>query len=265
LKEIVPVWKKEIGPGRNNGLRANISQRLENSRALLRLLVSIAIDSYPDNGFHIVARSGGLFDFIHFPVFNPQEVNPKQPGIWRYQHAFGLPIDAPIIYLGEGLTPLVWGKIDGHPVAFKLEMTNPSGSFKDRGSAVLVSVLVSRGVNQVVEDSSGNAGASLAAYAARSGLKCRIFIPESASGPKLSQIEAYGADLEAIPGSRSQAAEAVRQAAEMGNVYASHAFLPFGLPGYATAAYEIVEQLGANPGTVIAPAGHGNFLLGLSR
>ena len=68
-----------------------------------------------------------------------------------------------------------------------------------------------------------------------------------------------------MPGSRSRASDAVRKAAEIGNVYASHAFLPFGLPGYATAAYEIVEQLGRAPGTVIIPAGHGNFLLGLAR
>ena len=185
--------------------------------------------------------------------------------MWRYQHAFGLPENSPLVYLGEGLTPLVWGNIDGHPVAFKLEYTNPSGSFKDRGSALLVSFLLSRGVNQAVEDSSGNAGASFAAYAARGGLRCRIFIPESASGPKRAQIEAYGAELAVIPGPRSQAAQAVYQVVESGRVYASHAYLPFGLPGYATATYEIVEQLGGAPGTLIVPAGHGNFLLGLAR
>jgi threonine synthase len=185
--------------------------------------------------------------------------------MWRYQQAFGLPEDSPVVSLGEGLTPLVWGKIDNHPVAYKLEFTNPSGSFKDRGSAVLVSFLISRGITQVVEDSSGNAGASLAAYAARSGLRSKVFIPASASGPKRAQIEAYGAEVVAIPGPRSLAAEAVHQAVEKGSVYASHAYLPFGLPGYATAAYEIVEQLGGAPGTVLVPAGHGNFLLGLAR
>jgi threonine synthase len=184
--------------------------------------------------------------------------------MWRYRHAFGLPENSPLICLGEGLTPLVWGDIDGHPVAFKLEFTNPSGSFKDRGSALLVSFLISRGVGQAVEDSSGNAGASFAAYAARGGLKCRIFIPESASGPKRAQIEAYGAELVAVPGPRSQAFQAVQEVVEKGVVYASHAYLPFGLPGYASAAYEIVEQLSSAPGTVIVPVGHGNFLLGLA-
>ena len=250
----------------SNGLRANTSQRLENNVSLMEVACVDCQSLYPEEGVPFRCPAcGGLFDFIDFPVFDPQRVNPKLPGMWRYKHAFGLPKDAPLIYLGEGLTPLVKGEIDGHPVVFKLESSNPSGSFKDRGSAILVSILLSRRVSQVVEDSSGNAGASLAAYSARGGLNCRIFIPESASGPKLSQIEAYGADLEAIHGSRLQAAEAVRQAAEMGTIYASHAYLPFGLPGYATAAYEIVEQLSGTPGTVIVPAGHGNFLLGLAR
>jgi threonine synthase len=153
----------------------------------------------------------------------------------------------------------------GRPVYWKLEFLNPTGSFKDRGSATLVSFLRARGAAAAVEDSSGNAGASFAAYAARAGLRARVFIPGSASGPKRKQIEAYGAEVVAIPGSRSQAAEAALQAAGEGQVYASHAHLPFNLPGYATAAYELVEQLGRAPGTVVCPCGQGGLLLGMSR
>jgi threonine synthase len=116
-----------------------------------------------------------------------------------------------------------------------------------------------------VEDSSGNAGASLAAYTARAGIKARIFIPESASGPKRRQIEAYGAELVPIFGSRSDVAKAVRQTADGGTVYASHAYIPFNLPGYASMAYEIFEQVGTMPGAVIIPAGQGGLLLGLAR
>lgn len=221
---------------------------------------------YPDRGVPFRCPDcGGIFDFIDLPAFDPKRIEGEHPGLWRYRHSFGLPKDAPQIYLGEGSTPLVWGKIDGFPVAFKMELSNPSGSFKDRGSAVLVSFLVSRAVEQIVEDSSGNAGASLAAYAARASLNCHIYIPETASGPKREQIEAYGATVVPVPGPRSRATQAVMQAVKQGRVYASHAYLPFGLPGYATAAYEIVEQIGGSPGTVIVPAGHGNFLLGLVR
>ena len=92
-----------------------------------------------------------------------------------------------------------------------------------------------------------------------------IFIPESASGPKRKQIEAYGAELVPIPGSRADVAKAVKKAIIPPTVYASHAYLPFNLPGYATAAYEIVDQLGKMPGAVILPTGQGGFLLGLAR
>ncbi|HLE52617.1 MAG TPA: pyridoxal-phosphate dependent enzyme [Anaerolineales bacterium] len=187
------------------------------------------------------------------------------PGTWRYRHTFGLTPGAPVISLGEGNTPLVWGEVEGQKVAFKLEYLNPTGSFKDRGSAVLISFLEARGVNEAVEDSSGNAGASFAAYAARAGLKGRVFVPASASGPKRAQISAYGAEIVAIPGPRSNAAEAVLHEVQRGTVYASHAYLPFGLVGYATVAYELVEQLGGVPGTVLAPVGHGSLLLGLGR
>ncbi len=119
---------------------------------------------------------------------------------------------------------------------------------------------------KLVEDSSGNAGASIAAYAARVGIKARVYVPESTTGPKLRQIEAYGAELVQVPGDRSKASEAVKAAAERGSTYASHAYLPFNLPGYATIAYELFEQLGnKTPGAVILPAGQGGLLLGVAR
>ena len=167
--------------------------------------------------------------------------------------------------LGEGGTPLAPASLDGRRVYFKCEQLNPTGSFKDRGSAVLVAALQAAGVRQAVEDSSGNAGASLAGYAARAGLPVRIFVPDYTAGPKRAQIAAYGAEVVRILGPRSETAKAVLRAAEAGAVYASHVYLPFGLAGMATLAYELVEQLGAAPGAVILPVGHGTLLLGLYR
>lgn len=221
---------------------------------------------YPESGTpYRCPTCGGLFDFATLPVYDPAQVDAAQPGIWRCAHAFGLPADAPVTSLGEGNTPLVWTELFGRPAALKCEFLNPSGSFKDRGSALIVSFLRARGVSEAVEDSSGNAGASFAAYAARAGMRARVFVPDSASGPKRAQIQGYGAALVGIPGPRSNAAEAVRKAAENGVAYASHAYLPFNLPGYATAAYELVEQLEKAPGTVIVPAGQGGFILGMLR
>jgi threonine synthase len=155
--------------------------------------------------------------------------------------------------------------VAGRQVYCKCEQLNPTGSFKDRGSVVMVAALLAAGVEQAVEDSSGNAGASLAAYAARAGLALRVFVPDSAAGPKRAQIAAYGAEVVRILGPRSETARAVLRAAEGGAVYASHVYLPLGLAGMATLAYELVEQLGAVPGCVILPVGHGTLLLGLHR
>jgi threonine synthase len=217
---------------------------------------------FPDSGFPYKCPScGGLYDDVKELRFD--DIDQSQPGIWRYASSFEPRTD--LVTLGEGNTPLLTAKAFGREVYLKCEYANPTGSFKDRGSATIVAALRSRRVTEAVEDSSGNAGASFAAYTARAGIKARVYAPESASGPKRKQIEIYGAQLILVPGPRWKAAEAALQAAEAGMVYASHAYLPFNLPGYATCAYEIVEQLGASPGAVIIPAGQGGFLLGMRR
>ena len=208
-------------------------------------------------------KCGGIFHYENFPRYDPAEVDTGKQGIWRYQHSFALPEGAPEISLGEGGTPLIWSDTPFGTTAFKLEFMNPTGSHKDRGVALMTSHLAHHGVTEAVEDSSGNAGASFAAYAARAGIKARIFVPDYASGPKRTQIGAYGSEVVRILGKRSDVAEAVKRAAEKGAVYASHAYLPQLLPGFATLAYELFEQLGEAPETVLAPAGQGSLVLGI--
>lgn len=207
---------------------------------------------------------GGLYDFRESLAYLP----PSQPpgrGLERFRPIFGWLGEAPLISLGEGGTPLVRTQREGGDKFLKCEYLNPTGSFKDRGTAILVSTLAAQGVGRAIEDSSGNAGASFAAYASRAGIKARIFAPAYASGPKRSQIESYGADLVPVPGPRVKASEAALKEAEAGAVYASHAYLPWGLAGMATAAFELVEQLGGAPGTVITPIGQGTLFLGMFR
>jgi len=182
-----------------------------------------------------------------------------------------LPIEdeANIVSLGEGFTPLIETDIYGMEILCKLEFLAPTGSFKDRGATVLVSKLKEMGVKRVVEDSSGNAGASLAAYCARAGIEAEIYVPAHASPAKLAQIAVFGAKLVKVDGPRENAASAAQEAASEAlslGYYASHYYNPFSIEGLKTFAYEVCEQLGWRaPDNVIFPVGHGTLLLGAYR
>ena len=114
-------------------------------------------------------------------------------------------------------------------------------------------------------DSSGNAGASLSAYAAAAGMRCRILVPETASYPKIAQIAACGADVFTIRGTRQDVADtAMRMSSEI--FYASHNWVPFFAEGTKTLAYELWEQLGFKaPDNVVVPLGYGSNVAGCER
>lgn len=221
--------------------------------------------TYPPDPTRVRCDCGGVLDLRGAPVLDPSRIRREDFTLWRYRHALPVPPDVPPVTLGEGMTPLVEARWGDMPVFLKCEFLNPTGSFKDRGTTVLVTALAAAGVGQVVEDSSGNAGCSLAAYAARAGIRAAIYVPAHASPGKQAQIAAYGAQLIAVPGPRSQAAQAVLEAAASGAVYASHVYHPLIHAGMKTAAYEIWEQLGGRlPDAVVLPVGHGSLLLGLA-
>jgi threonine synthase len=184
--------------------------------------------------------------------------------VWRYAAAISVD-QVHAVSLGEGWTPLITREWQGCNIRFKLEFTMPTGSFKDRGMTVMVSYLKSHGIEHVLEDSSGNAGASLSAYAAAAGMRCRILVPETASYPKIAQIAACGADVLTIRGSRQDVADAaLRMSSEI--FYASHNWVPFFVEGTKTLAYELWEQLGFKaPDNVVTPLGYGSSVLGCVR
>jgi threonine synthase len=126
----------------------------------------------------------------------------------------------------------------------------------------MLSLLRAQGVSDVLEDSSGNGGAAVAAYAAAGGLRATIMAPASTSPAKTVQARAYGASLELVPGTRQDTADAaVRQAETL--FYASHNWHPFFLHGTKTLAYELWEDLGYQaPDNVIVPCGAGSNVLG---
>ena len=164
--------------------------------------------------------------------------------------------------MGEGFTPLEEMNLDGHRVLLKIDYLFPTGSYKDRGAAVLVSKAKELGIKRVIEDSSGNAGSAIAAYCAKGGIQCEIYVPEATSPEKLVQIETYGAHLKKVAGSRERTAEVTMQAASK-TYYASHCWNPFFLHGTKTFAFEVWEQMNWRaPDTVVLPVGHGTLFLG---
>lgn len=205
---------------------------------------------------------GGVFELIERPRFQRDEIDTRVSTLWRYRAMLPALSTEHIISLGEGWTPLVSAQAHGIEFLAKLEFLAPTGSFKDRGTTVLVSFLKELGAQTVVEDSSGNAAASLAAYCARAQIRCRIFVPAQASPAKLTQIRAYGAELIPVEGPRENASLAAQHAAKE-SYYASHVYNPLILEGTKTIAYELWEQLdGRAPDAMLFPTGHGTLLLG---
>lgn len=216
---------------------------------------------------------GGIYDLAELPFIESSGEKDPSRGIWNYLQAEAFGKAQTIVTLGEGLTPLLWGSVErenGKPieVGFKCEYLNPTGSFKDRGSAACIQFLLSRGIVTVYEDSSGNAGASIAAYAARAGLRAHIYVPARASGVKKEQMMMVGATLHPIEGPRSAVTDVLRSDLKaqpsQSACYASHATMPFNLAGYATLAIELWEQMGGVPGSILLPVGQGGLLLGVA-
>lgn len=203
---------------------------------------------------------------LDFPArFNKDRIKEGPHSIWRYADA--LPVedtDHPVT-LGEGLTPLLlseglWGK-----AWVKADYQMPTGSYKDRGTSVMMTQLTQWGVQQIIEDSSGNAGASVAAYSALAGIDANIFIPGYTSAGKAAQIALMGARLTKVPGSREDTTIAAEAAAQH-TFYASHNWSPWFVHGVKTLAFELWEQLGWEaPSSVIVPVGNGSLVLGLAQ
>ncbi len=195
------------------------------------------------------------------PGIRRAEIDSATRSIWRYHATFPMQVDEPIS-MGEGCTPLIRRTLHGAPALLKCEWFMPTGSFKDRGASVMLSLLRAQGIRDVLEDSSGNSGAAVSAYAAAGGLNATIMAPASTSPAKTVQMRAHGANVELIPGTRLDTADAAIRRSET-TFYASHNWHPFFLHGTKTLAYELWEDLGFRaPNNIITPCGAGSNVLG---
>ncbi len=231
---------------------------------------------------------GGLWKLdFRPPLFDPELIDKREWSLFRYR-AF-LPLEGAAddtaicaggasanislyaaaratwraVTLGEGMTPIVALDED---TLLKMDYFMPTLSFKDRGAAILVAHAAAIGVGSVVQDSSGNAGNSVAAYCARAGIACEIFVPEGTSPAKIAMIKSHGATVTIVPGSRDRCAEVCRaKVAEGGAYYASHVFNPFFYEGTKTYIYEVWEELGRVPANIFVPLGNGTLFIGIVK
>ncbi len=205
-------------------------------------------------------------------------------GLWAFDAFLAVGSDpADRVTLGEGSTPLVdadgaAGDASDDPwnAEFKLEYVFPTGSFKDRGATTTLTRARELDVDRVVEDSSGNAGAAIATYAARAGIDAEVYVPADVKEAKLRAIRRAGATPVRVEGSRADVTDACVAAVEGGGDpdgsgtdpawYASHAWNPAFFEGTATVAYEIARQRDWDaPDAVVTPLGHGTLFLGAYR
>jgi len=192
----------------------------------------------------------------------PSDLNHKPGVLRRYGDRLPLTADTPVISLGEGDTPLVRSRrlverVGCKQLYFKLEMCNPTGSFKDRGMVVAIAKAVESGARAVLCASTGNTSASAAAYAAHCGLQAYVLVPEGniAMG-KLAQAVAHGAKVVAVQGNFDEALKIARRISEEHPVALVNSINPHRIEGQKTAAFEIADSLGDAPDLVFIPVGN---------
>lgn len=208
-------------------------------------------------------RCGGLLDLVG-PVADPLAHATGEPaGSYLARYRSSLPPGGASVDMDAAVTPAL--QIDPG-MWVKVDYEQPTGSFKDRGAAVMVGVAAASGVRSLLVDSSGNAGRAVAAFAARAGLAATVYLPAGTAAGKVSAIAAFGAEVVDVPGGREGAAAAALEAAGRPGTgfYASHVYQPSFHHGVKTLAFELFEQVpGMNRATVIVPAGNGTLVLGL--
>lgn len=195
------------------------------------------------------------------------------PGIWRYARLLPVVEPAHRISLGEGNTPIVdlpvvAEALGAGAVWLKDESRNPTWSFKDRHAAVTVGKALDHGARTVVVATSGNHGVSIAAYAARAGIRCVALSYEGLSLAARTLMEAYGAELTVAPTPEARW-DAMRDGIERCGWYAAGTFTaiptmhPYGHEGYKTIAFELFEQLHGVPDAVAVPTSYSEGLFGI--
>lgn len=204
------------------------------------------------------------------PAAHPLPETTDLPGVWRFAGRLPVTPETSWLSMGEGGTPAVpavgaadWCGVE--KLIFKLDHLNPSGSFKDRATAVGMAQAVSQGARAVVCASSGNAAGSTAAYAARAGLPAAVLMPEAVPPGKAAVARAHGATVLRVRGDYSNAFRAARElAARFGWINLTTTFVnPVAVAGLKSAGYELASDLESPPDWIVIPVGAGPLVHGI--
>lgn len=189
--------------------------------------------------------------------------------MWRYREMLPVDADEEPVSLGEGGTPLLRldrlaDELGADAIYVKDESQNPTGSFKARGMSVAVTVAKRLGARALVAPSAGNAGGALAAYGARAGLPVRVYVPRDTPPLLIGEMHAYGAEVIPVDGLIDDAGREAADYAKANGAFNVATFRePYRVEGKKTMAYELVEQLGGVPGTIVYPTGGGTGLVAM--
>jgi len=201
---------------------------------------------------------------------SPDIIATRAPSLWRYRELLPLPMDVEPVTLGEGMTPLLRCNRLGEQMGLtslwvKDESQLPTGSFKSRGQTMCISMAKWLGIQRVALPTAGNAGGAAAAYAARAGMQCYVFMPHDT--PIVNQFEPYlyGAHAYRVNGLINDCGKIVKDGTDrMGWFDLSTLKEPYRLEGKKTMGLELAEQLGWRlPDVILYPTGGGTGLIGM--
>jgi len=232
-------------------------------------------ERYPADQVHNLSRAGKPL-LVRYDLdgvraaLSKEALARRAPDLWRYRELLPVRRVADIVSLGEAMTPVMRlpklaAKAGGGELLVKDEARLPTGSFKARGLVMAVSMAKSLGIRHMAMPTNGNAGAALAAYASRAGIKTTIFCPDDTPEVNVNEIAMQGADVYRVNGLIDDCGKLVGQgAAKIGWFDTSTLKEPYRIEGKKTMGLELAEQLGWQvPDVIFYPTGGGTGLIGM--
>jgi threonine synthase len=233
---------------------------------------------YPAGELYNLSPGHGAPMFVRYrldeirKVISPKDFPRRSQSMWRYLEVLPISSENEAVTLGEGYTPLLklaklGSRYDLENLFVKDEGTNPTGSFKDRGLSAAVTMAMTLGVDKLCIPTAGNAGGSLAAYAAHAGLDAFVFMPEDTPSSNQIETQLFGAQVSKVDGLISDAARLMGEAQEKHGWFdVSTLKEPYRIEGKKTMGYELAEQLGWSlPDVILYPTGGGTGLIGMCK